>query len=205
MKDKTEIHRGFALAVQAILALTDDPDGLPYYCGPIDGQIGQQTTEAARRMLERIAPAREREEPADLSEQANSAPDENLVLVFSLKADGDRQLSAHFKVREFACQDGSDAVFIHPLLPVWAEQFREINGPFSPNSAYRTVSHNKAIGGASYSRHCQGTAMDIPAVNAAPQELYEAAEKILGQSGGLGLYPWGIHVDTRKVKTRWRE
>jgi uncharacterized protein YcbK (DUF882 family) len=96
-------------------------------------------------------------------------------------------------------------VLIHPQLPVWAEEIRKINGPFSPNSAYRTVSHNKAIGGATYSKHCWGTAMDIPSVNATPLELYQAAEKIMGDTGGLGLYSWGIHMDCRKTKSRWKE
>lgn len=38
------------------------------------------------------------------------------VKVYSLAKDGSKQLSAHFKVREFACSDGSDAVFISPEL-----------------------------------------------------------------------------------------
>ena len=202
MKENADIHNGLAMAVQAILALTDDPDGLPYYSGPIDGQIDQRTIDAARRMLEQIAPREEQDVPSDFFEEVIP---ENMVQVFSLKTDGGRKLTEHFRVREFACQDGSDVVLIHPLLPVWAEEIRKINGPFSPNSAYRTVSHNKKIDGATYSKHCWGIAMDIPAAKATPLELYQAAEKIMGDTGGLGLYDWGIHMDCRQTKSRWKE
>ena len=132
---------------------------------------------------------------------------DDAVLVFSLAADGGKKLSEHFTVREFACNDGTDPVFIHPILPVWAEAARRINGPFRPNSAYRTVAYNATpqVGGAKLSLHCRGLAMDIPKGDATPEELYALFEDIMGESGGLGIYDWGIHVDPRPVKSRWDE
>ncbi len=38
------------------------------------------------------------------------------VRSYSLAAEGDRQAAPHFKVREFACKDGSDPVFVSPRL-----------------------------------------------------------------------------------------
>ena len=35
------------------------------------------------------------------------------------------------------------------------------------------------------------------------QTVYNFADKILGNTGGLGIYNWGIHIDDRPVKARW--
>ena len=186
---------------QCLLAILTDQEGKPYYEGNLDGIDGPGTQAGAERFLEDYGFQVEQIQAPQISTEL---PD-NAVLVFSLAADGDKKLSEHFRVREFACNDGSDVVFIHPILPVWAEMARTINGPFRPNSAYRTVSYNAEIGGAKLSKHCQGLAMDIPALNATPQQLYDFFEEIMGDTGGLGLYPWGIHVDPRPVKACWKE
>lgn len=39
-----------------------------------------------------------------------------IVKVYSKAKDGGTALSAHFKVREFACHDGTDTVFISSEL-----------------------------------------------------------------------------------------
>ena len=188
---------------QGILALIADANGEYYYNGPMDGIWGPKSEEAAERFLADFGVTTSRDAAAaDTFEIPGNA-----VLVFSLRADGDRNLSEHFKVREFACNDGSDVVFVHPILPAWCEEMRKINGPFSPKgegSAYRTVSYNATIDGAAmYSNHCHGVAVDIPAKKASPEQLYDLAERILGDTGGLGIYDWGIHMDPRAVKSRW--
>ena len=73
---------------------------------------------------------------------------DNAVRAYSLRRDGDKFLTANFRVREFACKDGSDTIFISDRLP-WACQYiRTRTGkPLTINSAYRTDSHNKAVGG----------------------------------------------------------
>lgn len=151
------------------------------------------------------------EEAPDVSDSDTGESDTltealNQVMVFSLEADGEKYLTPNFQVKEFACKDGSDPVFIHPCLPQWCQLAREINGPFKPNSAYRTVSHNAKpeVGGAARSYHIYGMAVDIPAKKATAQELYDLFEGIMGESGGLGIYDWGIHVDCRPVKSRWK-
>ena len=43
---------------------------------------------------------------------------------YSLAKDGARQLSASFKVREFRCRDGSDAIMIDQTLVVLLQAIR---------------------------------------------------------------------------------
>ena len=122
----------------------------------------------------------------------------NFVQAYSLSADGELHLTTNFQVKEFACKDGSDPVFIHPNLPRWCQAARDKFGyPFSPTSAYRTATHNKKpdVGGASRSYHIYGMAVDIPAKDGTtPQMLYDFFDDLLGDSGELGIYSWGVHV-----------
>ena len=84
------------------------------------------------------------------------------VKTYSLAKDGDKHLSEHFRVREFACKDGSDEILISSELVGMLEKLREkLDGPININSGYRTPSHNKAVGGSSSSKHCKGLAADI--------------------------------------------
>ena len=62
------------------------------------------------------------------------------VKVYSLKAEGSRQITAHFRVREFACADGSDVVFISQALVEILENIRQHFGaPVHIHSGYRTM------------------------------------------------------------------
>lgn len=186
---------------QRLLSLLSDAEGKWYYTGDIDGIDGPMTQAGAKRFLADYG------FEVQVATDAAEAPatEDLIVMVFSLAADGDKLVSPHFRVREFACKDGSDVVLIHPLLPVWAEALRAINGSFTPNSSYRTVSYNATIKDASpKSKHCMGIAMDVPAAGATPQELYDLALTLVGDTGGLGLYSWGIHIDCRAIKSRWK-
>lgn len=126
------------------------------------------------------------------------------VRVYSLEEDGEKYLTPHFQVKEFACKDGSDPVIIHDTIPDWCEAARVINGPFSPNSAYRTVTHNAKpeVGGAARSYHIYGMAVDIPAEKATPEQLYDRFDKQLGDFGELIIYDWGVHVAVCQKKKR---
>lgn len=185
---------------QRLLSLLSDNQGRFYYTGAIDGKDGPMTKDGARRFLEDYG--FEVETVVDLGDAPTI--DGNAVMVFSLATDANKKVSHFSEVGEYACNDKSDVVLIHPILPVWFEAARAINGPFKPNSAYRTVSYNATLKDASpKSKHCQGIAMDIPAKKATAQELYDLFEGIMGESGGLGIYDWGIHVDCRPIKSRW--
>ena len=90
------------------------------------------------------------------------------VKTYSLKADGDKNLSEHFRVREFRCKDGSDKILIDTNLVKTLEKLRAKLGEklggevkININSGYRTKAHNKKIGGSTTSKHCKGKAADI--------------------------------------------
>ena len=127
------------------------------------------------------------------------------ILVFSKREHGEVKLTPNFKVREFACQDGTDVVLIHPAIPQICQAVRDNFGKaFSPNSAYRTVSHNSAVGGSKYSLHIYGKAVDIPAIGCTPNELYAFCEEWCGNTCEIGLYSWGVHVGIQFEKERFK-
>lgn len=127
------------------------------------------------------------------------------VNVYSNAKDGNKKLSANFKVKEFACSDGSDPVFISPELVVVLQTVRDhFKKPVTINSGYRTVGKNKAVGGAAYSQHLYGTAADIQIKGVAPKDVYTYVETLLPNTGGIGLYSTFTHVDVRKTKSRWK-
>ena len=84
------------------------------------------------------------------------------------------------------------------------EQLGEIfEKPIQAHSGLRCRSWNRIQGGAGTSKHMYGMAMDFHLEGISPEELYDAADRLLGNSGGLGLYDWGIHLDDRSVPARW--
>ena len=69
-------------------------------------------------------------------------------------------------------------------------------------SGVRCASHNAEVGGVANSQHLFGLAADLHSA-ASPAEIKAVAEDVMGHSGGIGLYSWGIHVDTRPGYARW--
>ena len=126
------------------------------------------------------------------------------VKVYSRTKDGTKKLSTNFKVNEFACSDGSDVVFISPDLVKILQQIRDhFKAPVTINSGYRTVTKNKAVGGAAYSQHLYGLAADITVKGFSPTVVAAYAESLLPGKGGIGIYNTFVHVDVRSTKSRW--
>ena len=126
------------------------------------------------------------------------------VRVYSLAESGGQWLSPHFRVREFACRDGSDQVKIDSGLVELLEQIRAAaGGAVVIHSGYRTPAYNRKVGGARYSQHVQGTAADIAVRGASPLLVGQIAEHYLQSRGGIGVYQTFTHVDTRSVRSRW--
>lgn len=126
------------------------------------------------------------------------------VCVYSKTKDGSTKVSANFTVKEFACSDGTDTIFISPELVNVLQKIRTHFGkPVYINSAYRTEVHNKKIGGAQYSQHKYGTAADIHINGVTQKELASYVETIMPNTGGIGIYKNFVHVDVRNVKSRW--
>lgn len=130
-------------------------------------------------------------------------------------ADEDVRLSKNFMLSEFHCKDGT------PVPEELVEGLQEfvIRGPqvvrtfFDARtevvSAYRTPSHNKKVGGAKRSYHQYGHidgrdgkfACDISVRGVEPKVVYEVVLGLMRvgavDPGGVGLYPWGVHIDNR--------
>lgn len=126
------------------------------------------------------------------------------VVIYSKKDSGNVQLSKNFKVREFACKDGSDVVIIDPLLIWILQNVRDyFKKPVNITSGYRTVTHNNSAGGAENSYHILGMAADFVVEGVKASAVQDYLETIMPGSGGIGRAVNYTHVDTRAVKARW--
>lgn len=187
---------------------------LDYYHGAIDSSIGPQTraavlefqsaegltadgspgplTQAA--LLDAVAKGRFRAEDAQ-------TPEETIGTFW----DGIK----YFKKQEFACKcgkycDGYPAEIDMNMVKI-ADQIREkIGKPITINSGLRCKTHNSNVGGVSNSQHILGNAADLGCPSGCtPTQMASIAEEIMGDTGGIGIYSWGIHIDTRSTKSRW--
>lgn len=126
------------------------------------------------------------------------------IKAYSKAKDGNKKLSTNFKVKEFACTDGSDPIFIDTDLVNILQKIRNHFGKsVTITSAYRTPGKNKACGGTTYSQHLYGKAADIKIQGVAPKTVAAYAEKLLPKSGGIGIYKTFTHIDCRAAKSRW--
>lgn len=79
--------------------------------------------------------------------------------------------------------------------------------PITITSGYRSKAHNKAIGGAEFSKHVIGQAADIKAKGLSPSEIKQAIQQLIAEGkmkqGGIGLYRSWVHYDIRGTKARW--
>jgi hypothetical protein len=80
-----------------------------------------------------------------------------------------------------------------------------IGRPFIITSWYRPTAINRAVGGARYSRHIVGDAMDFLCEGLSGDQLYWSLDP--WWPGGLGRYtsfPNLCHIDARSYRARWR-
>lgn len=128
------------------------------------------------------------------------------INAYSKAASGGKQLSAHFKVREFACGDGSDAVLVAPRLVMVLETIRaHFETAVTINSGYRTPQYNKEVGGVAHSQHCYGMAADITVRGQAPATVAAYARQLMPDWGGVGIYAKKgfTHIDVREKRSDW--
>lgn len=128
-----------------------------------------------------------------------------VIKAYSRAKEGNVKLSPNFKVSEFRCKDNSDVIFIAPALVDILQAIRNHYGKaVNINSAYRTPTYNKKVGGATYSQHLYGTAADIRINGVKPKDLAAYIETLMPNYGGIGIYPTFVHVDIRDKKSRWK-
>jgi hypothetical protein len=105
----------------------------------------------------------------------------------------------YFTRDELACK-GSNSFVINEDALDKLEKMREIMGaPLKINSAYRSPSYNKKIGGAKNSMHVQGRAFDVSIKGHNPSTLYTAA--LHAGFTGFGFYRTFLHVDTSNKRS----
>lgn len=117
--------------------------------------------------------------------------------------EGAVKVSENFRVREFKCHDGSDAIFIaDELLEVLQTTRTELNSPVYINSAYRTQSHNASVGGAKKSMHLYGCAADIRVEGYNSTEVFNYLDAKYNDRYGIIRYSGYVHIDVRPNKYR---
>lgn len=114
-------------------------------------------------------------------------------------------LSPHFSLDECKCRCGCGLCNVTPQLLDLAEKVRSIlQTPMIVTSVCRCREHNAKVGGSPRSKHLSGLAMDFYCKRLSPQAVYDAVVRAwengeLSELGGVGVYDWGIHIDTEKA------
>lgn len=181
---------------------------LNYYVGKIDGNWGQ-LSKTATRCFQR--------DYGLTADGVFGAATEKKIL--SVVASGEKPKTTtvtgwkdirYFTKAEFKCKCGGKHCNGYPAdidmtMVGYADEIRHrIGKPLRVNSGLRCPTHNKNEGGVSNSQHVYGTACDLGKPDGVtPAEMAEIAEDVMGNTGGIGIYSWGIHIDSRKTKSRW--
>ena len=125
------------------------------------------------------------------------------IQCYIMDTDANMNVGKNFKVREFACKDGSQAVFIDTHLVAILDILRnKIGKPVIINSGYRTPEWNTKCGGAKYSYHMRGMAADIRVNKMTPKQVASILNEIIPNECGIIVYSGWIHIDTRSNKYR---
>lgn len=168
-----------------------------YQMKPVDGIFGDDTLE---KILDVI---HSREEPApDISVGDKMEPTDKDINV-PTKTGTFWDDSEFFDREEFRCQCGGKYCNGFPVEPeeelvrVCNEIRRRLGVPVSivdsGGSGVRCPRHNAAVGGIGNSNHLYGRAADLHSEKT-PQEMARVAEEVMGNTGEIGIYSWGIHV-----------
>lgn len=126
-----------------------------------------------------------------------------MIKSYIMDTDANEKVGQHFKVKEFACKDGSQVVFIDSYLVSILDILRnEVGKPVIINSGYRTPPRNKEVGGAKYSYHMRGMAADIRINGMSAKEIANKLNKIIPHECGIIVYKNWVHLDVRTSKYR---
>ena len=133
-----------------------------------------------------------------------------------------KQLTKNFNISEFRCKDGTDVpdelenncLELATNLQVIREQFSLELGydmPLTILSGYRSIEHNKKVGGAKNSQHLLAKASDITIPDKSLlNHLYIMIKEMIDfekiTAGGITFYRDKnfIHYDIRGSKVTWK-
>lgn len=120
------------------------------------------------------------------------------IQCYIVDTDANEKIGQHFRVREFACHDGSQVVFVDDYLVSILDILRnQVGKPVYITSGYRTPTRNNKVGGAKYSYHMRGMAADIRIEGMTAKEIANKLNKIIPFGCGIIVYASWVHVDTR--------
>jgi len=182
----------------------------------VDGKFGQNTEKAVKEFQTKnglksdgkVGPntwdalLKNQNTSSDPQSNTDPLPSLNIVSVetYLVSINGDSYITPNFKVKEFACKDGSDKVLIDTNLVI--NKLQKIREHFDKSitiiSGYRTESYNKTVKGATNSFHLKGQAFDISVTGITPNKVAQYAE-ILGINGIIE-YNTFTHIDSRPTK-----
>ena len=121
--------------------------------------------------------------------------------------------SEFFIREEFRCQCGGrwcNGFPVEPsekLVQTCNEIRRRLGVPISiidaGGSGVRCATHNANVGGVANSNHLYGNAADLHS-SKSPEEMARVAEEVMGSTGEIGIYSWGIHVGVNCACSRFR-
>ncbi len=122
------------------------------------------------------------------------------------------KLTNNFNTLEFESRDGA-------TMPAWVlnnikelarnlQVLRDYIGkPIHINSGYRSIEHNRRIGGVPNSYHTKGMAADIAVKGYTSKRLAKVIRKLMNEGkitkGGIGLYNGFVHYDIRGYLAKW--
>lgn len=184
---------------------------LNYYVGKIDGEWGQLSKTATKAFQQDHGLEADGVFGNATTKAVLAAVAKNETKKPSTTGDFWDEIE-FFDREEFRCQckgkycDGFPVEPDKTMVRTVDEIRRRLGAPVqivdAGGSGVRCKTHNANVGGVADSQHLFGLAADLHS-SASPAEMAKVAEAVLGNTGGIGIYSWGIHVDTRKTKSRW--
>ena len=108
-----------------------------------------------------------------------------------------------FQPSEIACRGTGKLLVDDRAMDMLQELRTRLGKPIHVNSGYRSPEHNKAVGGASASKHMEGIAFDCRMAGHDPQ-VFMATARAVGFRG-IGEYPilGFCHIDARGRAASW--
>ncbi len=112
-----------------------------------------------------------------------------------------------FTPHEFASK-GNGMLHVSKAMVAALDRVREAVGhPITITSGYRDPAHNRRVGGAKYSRHVVGDAVDINLAGLSSQQRYALMWHLLAEGftsfGSYSRSPNMLHADMRPYARRW--